>query len=297
MNLKPEVVEQLERVLSSVEQLLPKAVEPVDWTETAAANWRRHSFAGYLEPIDYIEETQLDDLVGIDRQKQILEKNTRQFLRGYPANNVLLWGSRGTGKSSVVRALFNKYSSEGLRIVQVDKHDLDYLPDIFAQIGKQPYRFVILCDDLSFEPSDPGYKILKSVLDGSVYASPKNVLIYVTSNRRHLLPEFHTDNLGAKMVHNEIHHGEAVEEKISLSDRFGLWVSFYVFKQELYLEIVQKTIARLCVENQVEPQWDDELAKAAIKWSHEKSTRCGRTALQFARHWLGQNMLDASDDF
>jgi predicted AAA+ superfamily ATPase len=295
MNLKPEVVEQLERVLSSVEQLLPKAIKPINWNETTAANWRRHSFAGYLEPIETIEETRLEDLVGIDRQKQILEKNTRQFLKGYPANNVLLWGSRGTGKSSVVRALLNKYAESGLRIVQVDKHDLDYLPDIFAQIGKQSYRYIILCDDLSFEPDDPGYKILKSVLDGSVYASPKNVLIYVTSNRRHLLPEFHTDNLGAKMVHNEIHHGEAVEEKISLSDRFGLWLSFYVFKQELYLEIVQKTIARLCIENQVEPQWDEEMAKEAIKWSHEKSKRCGRTALQFARHWLGQHMLDSEE--
>ena len=295
MNLKPEVVEQLELVLSSVEQLLPKAIEPIDWRETPAANWRRHSFAGYLEAIETIDETDLDDLVGIDGQKKVLEKNTRQFLKGYPANNVLLWGSRGTGKSSVVRALLNKYADSGLRIVQVDKHDLDHLPDIFAQIGKLPYRYIILCDDLSFEPDDPGYKILKSVLDGSVYASPKNVLIYVTSNRRHLLPEFHTDNLGAKMVHNEIHHGEAVEEKISLSDRFGLWLSFYVFKQDLYLEIVQKTIARLCLENQVEPQWNDEMARAAIKWSHEKSKRCGRTALQFARHWLGQYMLDNED--
>lgn len=292
MNLKPEVVEQLERVLSSVEQLLPRALEPVDWTKTSAANWRRHSFCGYLEPIEYIEDSRLEDLVGIEKQKLVLEKNTRQFLRGYPANNVLLWGSRGTGKSSVVRALLNRYKSEGLRIIQVDKHDLDYLPDIFAQICKQPYRYVVLCDDLSFEPDDPGYKILKSVLDGSVYAAPKNVLIYVTSNRRHLLPEFHTDNLGAKMVQNEIHHGEAVEEKISLSDRFGLWVSFYVFKQELYLEIVQKTLARLCLENQIEPQWDVELAKAAIKWSHEKSKRCGRTALQFSRHWLGQHLLE-----
>ncbi|MDH3544048.1 MAG: ATP-binding protein [Desulfuromonadales bacterium] len=295
MNLKPEVVEQLERVLSSVEQLLPKAIEPIDWREAPAANWRRHSFAGYLEAIEDIDETALDDLVGIDRQKKVLEKNTRQFLKGYPANNALLWGSRGTGKSSVVRALLNKYADSGLRIVQVDKHDLDHLPDIFAQIGKLPYRYIILCDDLSFEADDPGYKILKSVLDGSVYASPKNVLIYVTSNRRHLLPEFHTDNLGAKMVHNEIHHGEAVEEKISLSDRFGLWLSFYVFKQDLYLEIVQKIIVRLCLENQVEPQWNDEMARAAIKWSHEKSKRCGRTALQFARHWLGQHMLDNED--
>lgn len=291
MNLKPEVVEQLERVLSAVEQLLPQAVEPIDWARTTAANWRRHSFAGYLEPIENIEDTTLAELVGIDRQKQLLERNTCQFLRGFPANNALLWGSRGTGKSSLVRALLNKYASAGLRIIQIDKHDMDFLPDIFAQIGKKPYRYIILCDDLSFEADDPGYKILKSVLDGSVYASPKNVLIYVTSNRRHLLPEFHTDNLGAKMVHNEIHHGEAVEEKISLSDRFGLWLSFYVLKQSLYLEIVEKTIARLCAEHGIEPQWSDELAQAAIKWSHDKSKRCGRTALQFARHWLGQYLL------
>lgn len=292
MNLKPEIIEQLERVLSSVEQLLPQAVEPIDWHKVTAANWRRHSFAGYLEPIEHIERTSLEELVGIDAQKDVLEKNTRQFLKGYPANNALLWGSRGTGKSSLVRALLNKYADEGLRIIQIDRHDLDFLPDIFAQIGTVPLRFIILCDDLSFEPDDPGYKILKSVLDGSVYASPKNVLIYVTSNRRHLLPEFHTDNLGAKMVNNEIHHGEAVEEKISLSDRFGLWVSFYVFKQDLYLEIVQKTIARLCAENKIEPLWDDVLARAAIKWSHDKSKRCGRTALQFARHWLGQYLLE-----
>ena len=292
MNLKPEVVEQLERVLSSVEQLLPGAVEPIDWQNTWAANWRRHSFAGYLEPIEHIDQTRLEDLVGIDRQKEILERNTRQFLLNYPANNVLLWGSRGTGKSSVVRALLNKYASQGLRTVQVDRHDLDFLPDIFAQIGRQTYRYILLCDDLSFEPDDPGYKILKSVLDGSVYASPKNVLIYVTSNRRHLLPEFHTDNLGAKMVNNEIHHGESVEEKISLSDRFGIWLSFYVFKQELYLEIVQNTLARLCVEYGVEPRWDDQLAQEAVKWSHDKSKRCGRTALQFARYWLGQRLLE-----
>ena len=292
MNLKPEVVEQLERVLSAVEQLLPQAVEPIDWARTTAANWRRHSFAGYLEPIENIENTALQELIGIDRQKEILERNTCQFLRGFPANNALLWGSRGTGKSSLVRALLNKYASEGLRIIQIDKHDLNFLSDIFAQIGKQSYRYIILCDDLSFESDDPGYKILKSVLDGSVYASPKNVLIYVTSNRRHLLPEFHTDNLGAKMVHNEIHHGEAVEEKISLSDRFGLWLSFYVLKQSLYLEIVEKTIARLCVEHGITPQWNEELARAAIKWSQEKSKRCGRTALQFARHWLGQYLLD-----
>ena len=187
--------------------------------------------------------------------------------------------------------MLNTYADLGLRVIQVDKNDLHYLSDIFMQISTEPYRFIILCDDLSFEPGDPGYKILKSVLDGSVYASPENVLIYVTSNRRHLLPEYFQDNLGAKMVEGEIHHGEAVEEKISLSDRFGLWVSFRVLKQDQYLEVAQRTIARLCREHGLAPLWSDDAEEAAIKWSHEKSKRCGRTALQFARYWVGQHLL------
>ena len=170
-----------------------------------------------------------------------------------------------------------------MRIIQVDKYDLDYLPDIFAQIGKRPYRYIILCDDLSFEYDVPGYKILKSVLDGTVYTSPKNVLIYVTSNRRHLLPEFHTDNLGAKMVHDEIHHGEAVEKKSPSSNR------------NFTLRLCRKPFARLCIEDPVEPQWNDEMARAAIKWSHEKSKGCMTSALQFAHHWLGQYLLEAEE--
>ena len=291
MPLKPELVAQLERVLSSVEQLLPPAVGAIAWADVWAANWRCHSFSGYLDPVAEIDKVALDDLLGIERQKKILTENTRQFIKGYPANNVLLWGSRGTGKSSLVRALLNSYAADGLRIIQVDKNDLHHLSDIFVQIRQEPYRFIILCDDLSFEPGDPGYKVLKSVLDGSVYASPDNVLIYVTSNRRHLLPEYFQDNLGAKMVEGEIHHGESVEEKISLSDRFGLWVSFRVLKQDQYLEVVQRTVARLCREQDLEPLWSEEVADAAIKWSHEKSKRCGRTALQFSRYWVGQHLL------
>jgi len=291
MPLKPEVVAQLERVLSSVEQLLPPAVGAIDWEQAWAANWRCHSFSGYLDPVEEIDKIEMDDLLGIERQKKILTENTRQFIKGYPANNVLLWGSRGTGKSSLLRALLNSFASDGLRIIQVDKNDLHHLSDIFVQIRQEPYRFIVLCDDLSFEPGDPGYKVLKSVLDGSVYASPDNVLIYVTSNRRHLLPEYSQDNLGAKMVEGEIHHGESVEEKISLSDRFGLWVSFRVLKQDLYLEVVQRTVARICREQGLEPLWSEEVAKAAIKWSHEKSKRCGRTALQFSRYWVGQHLL------
>lgn len=294
MQLKPEVLARLERVLASVEQLLPPAVGAIDWEKVRAANWRCHSFSGCLEPIAEIDQIHLEDLLGIERQKKILQQNTLQFLKGFPANNVLLWGSRGTGKSSLVRALLNQYADQGLRVIQVDKNDLNHLSDIFIQIGSQPYRFIVLCDDLSFEPGDPGYKILKSVLDGSVYASPENVLIYVTSNRRHLLPEYFQDNLGSKMVEGEIHHGEAVEEKISLSDRFGLWVSFRVLKQERYLEVVQRTIARLCRENGLEPLWDDDVTQAAIKWSHEKSKRCGRTAWQFSRYWVGQHLLARS---
>ncbi len=291
MNLKPEVVAQLERVLTSLEQLLPRPVESVDWNTCNAANWRRHSFSGYLEPVRKVEPVRLDELLGIEEQKAIVEDNTRQFLAGYPANNVLLWGTRGTGKSSLVRALLNTYAPRGLRVVQVDKDDLTYLPDIFAAIEKQPFRFILLCDDLSFEPGEPSYKMLKSALDGSVYSAPDNVKIYTTSNRRHLLPEYETDNLGAKMVNNEIHHGEGVEEKISLSDRFGLWVAFHVFSQDHYLRVVRQCVEKLAGQNALTVPWTDELRTAAIQWSHDKSKRCGRTAMQFASHWVGKRLL------
>jgi predicted AAA+ superfamily ATPase len=213
-----------------------------------------------------------------------------------PANNLLLWGSRGTGKSSLIRALLNRYAGHGLRIVQIDKDDLPSLPDIFQQIEAQPFRFVIFCDDLSFEPGERSYKMLKSALDGSVYAAPANSLIYVTSNRRHLLPEYQTDNLGAKMVNNEIHHGEGVEEKISLSDRFGLWVAFHVFSQEHFLEVVRSCINKLAAEHATEIRWERDIEQAAIAWSHEKSKRCGRTALQFAKYWVGRQLLTGLPD-
>jgi len=286
-----DLQEQLREVLAAVRQILPKPVPPIDWTVTLAANWRRHSLAGYLEPMQNLDTIRLEDLLGIEKQKQIVEKNTRQFLKRIPANNLLLWGSRGTGKSSLIRALLNHYAASGLRIVQVDKDDLPSLPDIFQQIAAEPYRYIIFCDDLSFEPGERSYKMLKSALDGSVYAAPDNTLIYVTSNRRHLLPEYQTDNLGAKMVNNEIHHGEGVEEKISLSDRFGLWVAFHVFSQEHYLEVVRSCINKLAAEHDTRVEWTREIEQAAISWSHEKSKRCGRTALQFARYWVGQSLL------
>jgi len=291
MPLKPEVVAQLERVLASIEQLLPRAVGRLDWNATYAANWRRHSFSGYLEPVPEVDPLRLEWLLGIDEQKQAVLENTEQFLQGYPANNVLLWGTRGTGKSSLVRAVLNEFASRGLRVVQVDKTDLEHLPDIFAVIKGEPFRFILLCDDLSFEPGESSYKVLKSALDGSVYSAPENVRIYVTSNRRYLLPEYPTDNLGSKMVNNEVHHGEGVEEKISLSDRFGLWVAFHAFSQDHYLTVVRQCVETLARQNGLSLEWNQGLSDRAIAWSHEKSKRCGRTAFQFASHWVGRQLV------
>ena len=210
MNLKPEMIEQLERVLSSVEQLLPKPVRSVDWANCPAANWRRHSFSGFLEPVKVTDTTRLEELLGVEEQKEILVNNTRQFIAGLPANNALLWGSRGTGKSSLVKALLNEFASKGLRVIQVEKEDLIYLSEIFAAVENEPYRFILLCDDLTFEVGELSYKMLKSALDGSVYSAPENVLIYVTSNRRHLLPEYEGDHLGGKYVKGELQQSEAM---------------------------------------------------------------------------------------
>jgi uncharacterized protein len=291
LNLKPEVVAQLERVLSSVEMLLPRAAEPVNWATCYAANWRRHSFSGYLEPVKVTDTTRLDELLGVDDQKNVMTSNTRQFLKGLPANNALLWGSRGTGKSSIVKALLNEYSSEGLRIIQVEKEDLIYISEIFSQVEDQPYRFIMLCDDLTFEMGELSYKMLKSALDGSVYSAPENVLIYVTSNRRYLLPEYEGDHLGGKYVKGELQQSEIQEEKSSLSDRFGLWVAFHVFSQDRYLEAVRLCMERWSKQFNRDIPWTPELEQAAIKWTHEKTKRCGRTAYQFSKNWVGKYLL------
>lgn len=291
LNLKPEIVAQLERVLSSVEMLLPKAIAPIDWAKCHAANWRRHSFSGYLEPVRVTDTTTLDELLGVEEQKEIMINNTRQFLAGLPANNALLWGSRGSGKSSLVKAILNEFGPKGLRFIQVEKEDLIYLSEIFTAVENQPYRFILLCDDLTFEVGELSYKMLKSALDGSVYSAPENVLIYVTSNRRHLLPEYESDHLGGKFVKGELQQSEAMEEKVSLSDRFGIWVAFYAFSQDRYLDAVRLNVERESRLRKVAIPWSKELERDAIQWSHDKSKRCGRTAYQFVKNWVGRYLL------
>ncbi|HJV35388.1 ATP-binding protein [Geomonas sp.] len=291
MELDAELVSQLKRVLEAAEYLLPKPIAKIDWSVCHAANWKRHSFSGSLEAIESVEGISLDDLLGIEKQKKVLEDNTKQFLAGLPANNILLWGTRGTGKSSVVRALLKRYAEDGLRIVQVDKDDLIHLPDIVFQLKGEPYKFIIFSDDVSFEIGESSYKMLKSALDGSVYAPPDNMLIYITSNRRHLIPEYESDNKGAMMVEGEIHHGEAVEEKISLSGRFGIWVSFHPFSQDQYLEVVRQWIGKLAEKCGADVPWDGDCLEAAILWSQKKGDRSGRIAYQFASNWVGQYLL------
>jgi len=291
MELDPELTAQMKRVLSSLETLLPRPVPRIDWAECVAANWRKRSFSGYLEPIRNVETLRLEDLLGIEEQKMVVEENTRQFLAGLPANNILLWGSRGTGKSSIVRALLHAYAPRGLRIIQVDKDDLVHLPSIVDEVKGLPYKFILFSDDLSFETGESGYKMLKSALDGSVYAPPENVLIYVTSNRRHLVPEYESDNRGAMMAGGEIHHGEAVEEKISLSGRFGIWVAFHPFSQDLYLEVARRWVEKMCGKHGASLPWTKEARDEAILWSQRKGDRSGRIACQFAGHWVGKELL------
>src|SRR5690606_23205806 len=226
----------------------------------------------------------LDDLRGIEPQKRLVEQNTRQFVHGLPANNVLLTGARGTGKSSLVKALLNKYAPRGLRLIEVEKQDLVDLSDIVEQVAGRPERFVVYCDDLSFEADDAGYKALKVVLDGSVAAASDNVLVYATSNRRHLMPEYMRENLEYRHVDEEIHPGETVEEKISLSERFGLWVSFYSFDQDEYLEIAGHWVRHFAPEVEV----DDALRKEAVQWALARGSRSGRVAWQFARDYAGR---------
>lgn len=256
------------------------------WEEHTAFRWRHDNGTGRLEAIAHPHGVRLRDLHGIDKQKQALDRNTRQFIAGLPANNALLWGSRGTGKSSLIKALLNEYTEQGLRLIEVEKHHLVDLPDIVAQLYARTERFIVFCDDLSFEADDPSYKALKVVLDGSVSAGPDNVLVYATSNRRHLLPEFMHENLEARHVDGELHQGDTVEEKISLSERFGLWLSFYAFKQDEYLAIAAYWLDQLGAG-----ELDEVAQDEALRWALSRGSRSGRSAWQFARDWAGRNAL------
>lgn len=276
-----------EGILGRLEQLLPPPPPPVDWKASIAFRWRKKSGQGSLEPIHQVHRIDLRDLQGIDDQKDLVERNTRQFVDGLPANNVLLTGARGTGKSSLVKALLNKYAPRGLRLIEVEKRDLTDLPDIVELIHARPERYILYCDDLSFEADEPGYKALKVVLDGSVAAASENCLIYATSNRRHLMPEFMQENLEYRHVGEEIHPGETSEEKISLSERFGLWVSFYPFDQDEYLRIVRVWLDHF----KVPAGRAAEVEHAALQWALLRGSRSGRVAWQFARDWAGRSRL------
>ena len=287
MNEKFEhLIERAEQLIARIESVLPQPLGAPDWSGAIAWRYRKRSSGhGTLEPVRHVGAMHLSDLKEIDAQKDKIERNTRQFVQGRPANNVLLTGARGTGKSSLIRACLHAYAPEGLRLIEVDKADLVDLPDIVEVVAIRPEKFVVFCDDLSFEDGEPGYKALKSILDGSVAASTPNVLIYATSNRRHLLPEYMKENLTYTHTEDgEVHPGEVVEEKISLSERFGLWVSFYPFSQEEYLTIVAQWLSSMGVN-------EEAIAAArpqALVWALERGSRSGRVAYQFARDFAGQ---------
>ncbi|ABM41042.1 MULTISPECIES: ATP-binding protein [unclassified Diaphorobacter] len=281
-----QLIARAEQLISRIEAVLPQPLSAPDWAASIAWRYRKRSGGhGVLEPVRHVAAMQLSDLKEIDAQKEKIQRNTQQFVEGKPANNVLLTGARGTGKSSLIKACLNSYAPQGLRLIEVDKADLTDLPDIVDVVSGRPEKFIVYCDDLSFEDGEAGYKALKSILDGSVAAATPNVLVYATSNRRHLLPEYMKENLGYTHTDDgEVHPGEAVEEKISLSERFGLWVSFYPFSQDEYLAIVAQWLAALGV-----PAQAIEAARPqALVWALERGSRSGRVAYQFARDFAGR---------
>ena len=288
MNEKFErLIERAEQLIARIESVLPQPLGAPDWSASIAWRYRKRSSGhGTLEPVRHVGAMRLADLKEIDPQKEKIERNTQQFVQGKPANNVLLTGARGTGKSSLIKACLNAYAAEGLRLIEVDKADLTDLPDIVDVVSDRPEKFMVFCDDLSFEDGEPGYKALKSILDGSVAAATPNVLIYATSNRRHLLPEYMADNLTYTHTEDgEVHPGEVVEEKISLSERFGLWVSFYPFSQQEYLTIVAQWLSSFGVPVQA----IEEARPEALVWALERGSRSGRVAYQFARDYAGRH--------
>ena len=275
-----------EQLMTRIESALPQPLAAPDWARAVA--WRdrkRSSGHGVLEPVRHLATLGLADLKEIDPQKEKIERNTLQFIQGKPANNVLLTGARGTGKSSLIKAILNTYAAQGLRLIEVDKADLTDLPDIVEVVADRPERFIVFCDDLSFEDGEPAYKALKSILDGSIAAPTPNLLVYATSNRRHLLPEYMKDNLSYSHTDDgEVHPGEVIEEKISLSERFGLWVSFYPFSQDEYLTIVGQWLQSLGANTAMV----EAARPLALIWALERGSRSGRVAYQFAQDFMGR---------
>lgn len=291
MSQLDDFLRSAEAMLERVEGMLPVISHTeAEWGEALAWRWRGLQQHPHLQAITRPHRMRLSDILCMELQKQEIDRNTRQFLAELPANNVLLWGARGTGKSSLIKALLNEYADRGLRLIEVDKQHLIDLPDILDHLYDRPEKFILFCDDLSFEADDPSYKALKAALDGSLSVLPDNVLIYATSNRRHLLPEFHHENLQASYHEDEIHQGESVEEKISLSERFGLWLAFHPFTQDQYLYVVQSWLEKMGVTGR---GWNDEVKSKALCWALKRGSRSGRVAWQFARDWSGQLRLEA----
>ena len=284
IELPDTLLEQLTQLVGQLQQQFPPLPQAVDFSASAYV-WKNQQ----LHAIHHTNPIHLEDLHGIDRQKQTILQNTLQFLHGLPANDVLLTGARGTGKSSLIRALLSDLSAQGLRLIEIQRDDLKDLPSIQQQIKDRPEKYIVYCDDMAFNAEDENYRSLKSALDGSLQSGASNLLIYATSNRRHLLPEFMHENLPVRKVdvpqHSELHPQEAIEEKISLSDRFGLWLSFYPMDQQLYLNIVAHWLSKANIA------LDPEVQAAALRWCHRRGQRSGRAANQFARHWIGLSQL------
>ena len=284
LDLPDSILQTLENVLQQLQQNLPELRQPTDFS-ASAYKWQNQQLKAIQQP----KKIYLDDLKGIGRQKEKVIQNTLQFLKGLPANDVLLTGSRGTGKSSIVRALLNEYESQGLRLIEIERDDLSDLPLIQSLLEQRPEKFIVYCDDLAFNAEDENYRSLKSILDGSLQSGSSNFIIYATSNRRHLLPEFMHENTPIKRIdvpqYTELHPQEAIEEKISLSDRFGLWLSFYPMDQNLYLEIVEHYLAKKNLALSA------EVRAEALRWSQSRGQRSGRAAYQFSKHWIGSEGL------
>lgn len=282
-----KIVKRLESLLDRIEPFVPEIRKGVDEFNGGAYRWQSHGHKGQFYKIDKPTKTKLSDLKCIERQKQKIDRNTQQFMANLPANNVLLWGPKGTGKSSLIKALLSEYQDSGLNLIEVERKDLEDLRNIIEQLNNKKGHFILYCDDLSFEADDPSYKAIKVVLDGSLSDTPENILIYATSNRRHLMPESMSDNVASQNIQGELHLSEAIEEKISLSERFGVWLAFHPFNQDQYLEIVDYWLNKLGFDSD-----DIEIVhKASLKWALEHGSRSGRSAWQFAKDWTGRNKL------